>query len=306
MPVADPILTVVAAPNRLPVVAVVLARLNVAVLTVKSPPSILTSPSTSRLPSTSKLFLTVVVPVTAPMFILVAALPKLIVVGVVLAKLNVRVLTVKSPPSILTSPSTSRLFLIFVVPVAAPMFNVVAAPNRLPVVAFVLARLNVAVETIKSPPSIVISPSTSKLLLMLVVPVAAPISIVVAAPAKLTVVAVVLARLNVAVDTVKSPPSILTSPSTSRLFLTVVVPVAAPMFIAVPAEPKLIVLAADVSKLNVLWLVVKSPPSILTSPSTSKLLLMLVVPVAAPISIAVAAPNALTVVAVVLIRLNIN
>ena len=51
----------------------------------------------------------------------------------------------------------------------------VAAPNRLPVVAVVLAKLNVVVLTVKSPPSILTSPSTSKLLLMLVVPVAAPI-----------------------------------------------------------------------------------------------------------------------------------
>jgi hypothetical protein len=61
------------------------------------------------------------------------------------------------------------------------------------------------------------SPSTSKLLLMLVVPVAAPICISVAAPNAFTVVAVALARLNVVVLTVKSPPSMLTSPSTSRL-----------------------------------------------------------------------------------------
>ena len=55
-------------------------------------------------------------------------------------------------------------------------------------------------------------PSTVKSLLILVVPVAAPISIVVAAPAKLTVVAVVLTRLKVVVDDVKSCPSICKSP----------------------------------------------------------------------------------------------
>ena len=80
-----------------------------------------------------------------------------------------------------------------------------------------------------SPPSTFKSRSTSKLLLILVVPVVAPISIAVPAPKALTVVAVVLARLNVAVETVKSPPSIFTSPSTSKLLLTFVVPVEAPI-----------------------------------------------------------------------------
>ena len=52
-----------------------------------------------------------------------------------------------------------------------------------------------------------------------------PILTAVAAPAKLIVVAVVLARSNDGVDTVNSPPSILTSPSTSKLCLMFVVPV---------------------------------------------------------------------------------
>ena len=86
---------------------------------------------------------------------------------------------------------------IVVVPVLAPILTAVAAPNKLPVVAVVLAKLNVVVLTVKSPPSMLTSPSTSKLLLMFVVPVAAPISNVVAAPAKFTVVAVALTKLKV-------------------------------------------------------------------------------------------------------------
>ena len=74
-----------------------------------------------------------------------------------------------------------------------------------------------------------VSPSISRLLLILVVPVAAPISIAVAALKALTVVAFAVARLNVVVETVRSPPSIFTSPSTSRLLFTLVVPVAAPI-----------------------------------------------------------------------------
>ena len=90
------------------------------------------------------------------------------------------------------------------------------------------------VDTVKSPPSILISPSTSRLLLTFVIPVAAPIWISVAAPAKLTVVAVVLSKLKVVWFVVKSPPWISASPltvrlsSTSRLFRTYVVPVSAP------------------------------------------------------------------------------
>ena len=131
-----------------------------------------------------------------------------------------------------------------VVPVAAPSSSVVAAPPMFSVVAVVFARLNVVVETVRSPPSIFTSPSTSKSLLIFVVPVAAPISKVVAAPAKLTVVAVVFTRLKVVVETVKSPPSIFTSPSTSKSLLILVVPVAAPISTVVPAVAIFAVVAA--------------------------------------------------------------
>jgi len=143
------------------------------------------------------LLLTLVVPVAAPISIVVPAPAKFTVVALAFARLNVDVETVKSPPSIFTSPSTSRLLLTLVVPVAEPISMVVAAPAKFTVVALVFARLKVEVETVRSPPSILTSPSTSRLLLMFVVPVAAPISRVVASPAKLTVVAVAFTRLNV-------------------------------------------------------------------------------------------------------------
>jgi len=60
---------------------------------------------------------------------------------------------VKSPPLTCTSPSTTRLLLMLVVPVEAPNSKVVAAPNALTVVAAVFTRLNVVVDTVKSPPS---------------------------------------------------------------------------------------------------------------------------------------------------------
>ena len=82
-------------------------------------------------------------------------------------------------------------------PLAEPILTLVAAPAILTVVDVVFNKLNVGVVAIKSPPSIVTSPLTSKLFLILVLPVAAPILTVVPAPAKLTVVAVVFNKLNV-------------------------------------------------------------------------------------------------------------
>ena len=61
--------------------------------------------------------------------------------------------------------------------------------------------------------------STLKLFLTLVFPDVEPMLVVVDAPAKFTVAAFVLTRLNATVLTVKSPPSILTSPFTVRSFL---------------------------------------------------------------------------------------
>ena len=131
-----------------------------------------------------------------------------------------------------------------------------------------LAKLNVLVDTVKSLPSILTSPSTSRSLLIFVVPVAAPISTVVAAPAKLTVVAVVLAKLNVVVDTVKSPPSISKSPVILTSWFIVVTPVAAPILISV-ASPKALIVSALLLKTSISsWSVSKLPPSKLISPST--------------------------------------
>ena len=67
--------------------------------------------------------------------------------------------TVKSP-AIVTFPPTNKLFLIFVTPVAAAKFNVVALPNAFTVVAVVLSRLNVVWLVVISPPRMSISKST--------------------------------------------------------------------------------------------------------------------------------------------------
>ena len=106
-------------------------------------------------------------------------------------------MVVISAPSTFRSPSKSTTsFATVIVPPEAPILMVAAAPNALTVVAVELARLKVVVDTVRSPPSIFTSPSTSRSLLTLVVPVAAPISTVVAAPKALTVVALVLRRLK--------------------------------------------------------------------------------------------------------------
>ena len=252
--------------------------------------------------------LIVVVPVAAPIETVVPAPAIFTVVAFVLNNVAVPVaVVVISAPFTAKSPVTTVLALrIVVVPVTAPIVIAVPAPNKLPVVAVVLIRLNVVWLVVISPPRTSRSKSTCKLLFTSVVPVTAPIKIVVAAPNAFTVVALALAKLNVDVLTVKSPPSILTSPSTSRLLLIFVVPVAAPISNDVAAPNAFTVVALALARLNVAVLTVKSPPSILTSPSTSRLLLMLVVPVAAPISIVVAAPAKLTVVAVVFTKLNVG
>ena len=83
-------------------------------------------------------------------------------------------------------------------PVAAPMLIVVAAPNAFTVVAPVLARVNVPPLTLRSlSPPICRLPVTARSLLIVVVPLAAPIPIVVPAPNALTVVALVLKILKV-------------------------------------------------------------------------------------------------------------
>ncbi len=128
------------------------ARLTILWLLRLAPALNVVSPSTPKVPSTSALFFIVVVPVAAPMLTFVPAPAKLTVDAVVLTRLKVVVETVKSPPSMLTSPSTSRSFLIFVVPVVAPMLTVVPAPAKLTVVADVLTRLKVAWFVVISPP----------------------------------------------------------------------------------------------------------------------------------------------------------
>ena len=229
VPVAAPMLTEVAAPKRLPVRALVLKTETVPLLEVTMDGL---APFKFRVVAFVPVMVglaTVRVPVAAPTFNEVAAPPRFRVVAVVLARLKEAVETVRSPPSMLTSPSTSRLLFTFVVPVAAPISSAVAAPPMLRVVAVVLARLKVVVDTVRSPPSMFRSPSTSRLLLMLVVPVTAPISTKVPAPAKLTVVAVALSRLKVAAEVVRSPPLTARSP----------VMVVSPVRAVVPVTPRL-------------------------------------------------------------------
>ena len=229
-----------------------------------NPPAILTAPvivllaavvsETVITPVTVKSSLTVVVLIALPMLITLAAPPIFTVVALVLTRLNVPVeLVVISAPLTARSPSSVTVaFLIFRSPVVAPMLISVPAPNALIIVALLLIRLNAPVTLVViSPPSTFKSRSISTIFLNLVVPLAAPINISVAAPPMFSVVAVVLIRLNVAALVVISPPSTFKSRSTSRLFLTLVVPVAAPTLRAVAAPAKLIVVAFVLNSANV-------------------------------------------------------
>ena len=207
---------------------------------------------------------------------------------------------------------TSKLLRIAVLPVVAAMVSVVAAPAKFTVVAVVL-----------NTSCVVLVPTTVGLL-MVSVPVVAPKSIAVASPNALTVVAVVSNRLNVVAVVVTSPPltarssvnvanpvtssvppTVALPTTSSNAFRTVNVPVVAPIVNVVAAPAKFNVVAVVLAKLNVVLVTTKFSPSIETLPSTSKLLLIFVVPVAAPNSNVVAEVNAFTVAAFAVSRLNV-
>ena len=98
-------------------------------------------------------------------------------------------------------------------------------------------------------------------------------------------------------------PFTVKSPVTTRSCPIVVVPPPSPpvpILTVVAAPPMFSVVALVLIKLNVVWLVIISPPRTSKSPlNTTLAFLIVAVPVVAPIVSAVLAPNALTVVAVV-------
>jgi len=140
------------------------------------------------------------VPDVAPRFNEVAAPPTFNVVAVVFKRLTVDCVDRISPPLTCRSPDNTVFALrIVVLPVVAPIVNVVAAPPKFNVVVVSLARFNDAVVPTMSPPEINKSPViTVPALRIVVLPVVAPISNEVAAPPKPSVVAVVFAILSVA------------------------------------------------------------------------------------------------------------
>ena len=166
------------------------------------------------------------------------------------------------------SVAFSQLIVLSIVP-----FNVMPPPSAvtsvgeatLPSSMFLSSTLIVVLFIVVVVPFTVRLPSTTRLLLILVVPVAEPISIVVAAPNALTVVAVVFSKLNVVTLVLISPPSTFRSPSISTLLCTVVVPVAAPISTIVAAPPMLILVAVVSNKFTVVA-VVLSVPATATSP----------------------------------------
>ena len=156
-----------------------------------------------------------------------------------------------------------------IVPVAAPMVTVVAAPNKLPVNAPVLNTLAVPADVVTilglAPfmLNVVALAAVMVALRKFNVPVVAPIVAVVAAPNKLPVNALVLNTLAVAVLEVTIlglAPFMLNVAKVVPVNVglpKVIVPVAAPMPIVVAAPPKLIVVAVVLSSANVVDAVVK-------------------------------------------------
>jgi hypothetical protein len=131
------------------------------------------------------------------------------------------------------------------VPVAAPTAIVVAAPNAFTVVALVLKTVAVPVAVVViSAPLTARSPVTTVLALLIVaVPVAAPILTVVPAPAKFTVVAVALTKLNVVAVVVMSPPLTAKSPVSVTSPVTPSVP-PTNAFLAIATPPAVCIDAA--------------------------------------------------------------
>ena len=157
-------------------------------------------------------------------------------------------------PSTFKLPSISTSSANLTVEVVAPITTLEAPPAKLTVVALAFIRLNVVAVVVRSPPRTAKSKSTVKLLLTLVVPVAAPISIAVAAPAKFTVVAVPFTRLNVVWFVAMSPPLTFKSPFSVTVALRIVaVPVAAPI-VSVVAAPNALTVVAVVLKISMLAL----------------------------------------------------
>ena len=109
------------------------------------------------------------------------------------------------------------------IPVAAPITSAVAAPKALTLVRLVLKSVSNPVEEearVGFAPSTLTVVALGKVkvaLLIVAMPVAAPITSAVAAPAKFILVAVPLIRLNVVAVVVASPPLIATSPVNVRV-----------------------------------------------------------------------------------------
>ena len=84
-----------------------------------------------------------------------------------------------------------------------------------------------------------------------------------------------------------------------------VVPVAAPILTAVPAPARLTVVAVPFTKLNVVAVVVKSPPLTATSPVTFKFVPMLTVPPIPTPPVTINAPSVVVVLAVAIGTVNL-
>ena len=317
VPVTAPIVILVPAPNKLPVVTVVFNRLNVVALVVTSPPLTAKSPVTTVLA-----LLIVVVPVAAPIDTVVPAPNRLPVVATVLNTSAVTtpllVLIVAVPLELL--PRTSNIELDPVAPrliiePCAPILIVPVVPVNTLTVPLVTSLDKLAVPTavleifsvfpVIAPPTaaVVVAPDPVPRLIVPVDPILIiPVTLChwLTVPLVTSVVRLIVPAAVELISTVF--PLLLEEP----ILTVVAAPAPVPRLNVVTAPPILRVVAVAFNKLNVVALVVKSPPLTARSPVTTVLaLLIVVVPVAAPIDIAVPAPAKFTEVALVLTKLNV-
>jgi hypothetical protein len=324
VPVAAPSAKVVAAPKALTVVTFVLNSVKVPVVEAAIVGALPFMLMFVAFVNVAVVLPTVNVPVAAPIAIVVAAPNAFTVVTFVLNNVNVPVVDaamVGALPFILMFVALVNVAVVLPtvkVPVDAPIAIVVAAPKALTVVTFVLNNVNVPVvdaAIVGALPLIltfVAFVNVAVVLPTVKVPVDAPIAIVVAAPKALTVVLLVLNNVTVPVVDAwitGALPLMFTTVAFANVavvFLMVAVPVVAPKVNAVAAPKAFTVATFVLNSVNVPVVeaaMVGSLPLMFTFVAFVSVAVVLPnvnVPVAAPMEIVVAAPNALTVVLLVL------
>ena len=179
-------------------------------------------------------------------------------------------------------PETERLLLTVVNPSMTPRLREVAEPPKLRVVAIEFSRLNVVCVVVRSPPLIAMSPAVVTFPVRVDIPSTVSVPFVEMFPALV---------MDVPVDPYPPPTFRTSNPAVARLavrdvafgsesvkLLIVAVPVDAPSVRVVEAPPIFRVVAVELRRLNVVWLVKISPPLTLRSPPVVISPLAIIVP----------------------------